>query len=193
MRNPVLLSIITFTIACQEQPTSELTSEPTQQRVEIEPNLTKMSDAFQQYVDRQVNDFAFTQNKLSEVQPDGPECLFGGEVQGQIDMAQAVPAWHIDLLDDNAIQLDTVELFSTAPEPTVPTLDWELSEETDGLSLSSDPIIEIELSEAPVDTDDSSKEISLRPERVTIEIDLARPAENAQLSGEWYICVGYAQ
>ena len=61
----------------------------------------------------QVNDFTFTQSKLSEMQPDGPECLFGGEVQGQIDMSQTVPAWHIDLSDDQGLVVQELEPLIT--------------------------------------------------------------------------------
>ena len=190
MRNLVLLSAITSTIACQEQSTSDSanTSQATEQRAELQPNLTKMTDAFQQYVDRQVDDFAFTQNKLSELQPTAPECLFGGEIQGQIDMSQPVPAWQIDVLDAQAAHLDSVELS----ESYFPFGEWEIHADADDLSLSFDPLIDVELDYAPVTTDDSSKEVTLQPERVIVEIDLSR-TDDAQLSGEWYICVEYAQ
>ena len=172
MRNPVLLSIITFTIACQEQPTSEPTSEPTQQRVEIEPNFTKMTDAFQQYVDRQVNDFAFTQNKLSEMQPDGPECLFGGEVQGQIDMAQAVPAWHIDLSDDQGLVLQELEPLLTLTS---------INSEDRQINVRLDD----QIHHFNVEQDIG---IALQFEVVDIEIDLTVSDEQEMITGEWVIC-----
>ena len=191
MRNLVLLSVITSTIACQEQGTSDTTNteEVTQQRVELQPNTTRMTDSFQQYVDRQVDDFAHTQNKLAELQPTGPECLFGGEIQGQIDMSQPVPAWHIELLDDHSLRLDSVELS----EFSLPAGEWEIYADADNLSLSFESLIDVELDYTPVATDASSREITLQPERVTVEIDLGRADDNAQLSGEWYICVEYAQ
>ena len=192
MRNLLLLSAITSTIACQEQTTSNTTStdEATQQRVELQPNLSRMTDSFQQYVDRQVNDFAFTQSKLAELQPTGPECLFGGEVQGQIDMSQTVPAWHIDLSDDHSMLLDSIELFHHISEPTA---GWEINADADELSFSLDHLTDVELDYAPVTTEASSAEITLQPERVTVEIDLSRTDDQAQLNGEWYICVEYAQ
>ena len=172
MRNPVLLFVITSTIACQEQPTSEATSEPTQQRVEIEPNFTKMSDTFQQYVDRQVNDFALTQSKLSEVQPDGPECLFGGEVQGQIDMSQAVPAWHIDLSDDQGLVLQELE-------PLITLTSIHLEDRQINVRLDD------QIHHFNVEQDIG---IALQFEVVDIEIDLTVSDEQEMITGEWVIC-----
>ena len=191
MRNVLLLSVITSTIACQDQSSEMTTSEAPQQRQELQPNFTKMTDSFQRYVDGQMNDFAFTQNKLAERQPNGPECLFGGEIQGQIDMSEPVVAWHIELLDDQATKLDTIEHFSHTSGDVFPAEDWQLH--ADNLSFSFDPLVDVELNYAPVTTDNSSKEITLQPERVSVEIDVSRTEGNAQLSGEWYICVEYAQ
>ena len=193
MRNVLLLSVLTSTIACQDQTSELTTNEAPQQRQELQPNFSKMTDTFQQYVDRQINDFTFTQQKLAELQPNGPECLFGGEIQGQIDMSNPVAAWHIDLLDDQATKLDTIEHFSHTSEEVFPAEDWQIHADADNLSFSFDPLIDVELNYAPVTTDNSSAEITLQPERVSVEIDVTRTEEDAQLSGEWYICVEYAQ
>ena len=174
MRNLVLLSAITSTIACQDQTTSDTanTSQATEQRVELQPNLTKMTDTFQQYVDRQVDDFAFTQNKLSELQPTAPECLFGGEIQGQIDMSQPVPAWHIDLSDDQGLVVQELEplitLTSISPEDRQMTvrfgnLDRQLDSEQD-------------------------IGITLQFEAVDVEIDLSISDDQEMITGEWVIC-----
>ena len=174
MRNLLLLSAITSTIACQEQTTSNTTStdEATQQRVELQPNLSRMTDSFQQYVDRQVNDFAFTQSKLAELQPTGPECLFGGEVQGQIDMSQTVPAWHIDLSDDQGFVLQELEPLVTLT--SISTEDRQAEVRLDNLEHQIDMSQDIG--------------VTLQFEVVDVEIDLSISEDQEMITGEWVIC-----
>ena len=174
MRNLVLLSVITSTIACQESGTSDTTNteEVTQQRVELQPNTTRMTASFQQYVDRQVDDFAHTQNKLAELQPTGPECLFGGEIQGQIDMSQSVPAWHIELSDDQGLVVQELEplitLTSISPE------DRQIQVRMDNLQHQFDTSQDIA--------------ITLQFEFVDVEMDLSIDADQEMVTGEWVIC-----
>ena len=172
MRNLVLLSVITSTIACQEQDNTVTTSEATQQRLELEPNLTKMTDSFQQYVGHQSNDFTFTQSRLSELQPDGPECLFAGEVQGQVDMSQAVPAWHLDLSDDQGVVVQELEplIMLTSSSFEDRQMSLRLGEQVHPFNVEQDV------------------GITLRFEVVEVEIDLSISDDQKTITGEWVIC-----
>jgi len=174
MRNLILLSVITSTIACQEQDTSDTTntSEATEQRFELQPSLVEMTDSFQQHVERQVDDFTFTQSKLIELQPTGSECLFGGEVQGQIDMSQAVPAWHIDLNDEQGQVLQELEPLIRLT--SISSEDRQLEIRLGNLEHRID--IERDIG------------ITLQFEAVDVEIDLSISDDQQVVTGEWVIC-----